>query len=88
MRHDELVIFPLLEWRGKEWLIEKRATFLPVVPRSITGSLSVLAGRTGTRATAGGVHKRWHDGYDYALESLATNVRFCQINGVQRRLNN
>ena len=87
-RHDELVILPLLEWRGKEWLMEKRATFLLMVPRSITSSLSILAGRTGTRVTAGGLHKRWHDGYEYGVECLAKNVRVCHMDGVQRRLNN
>ena len=32
-RHPEMIIHPLLEWRGKEWPQERRQTFLPLMPR-------------------------------------------------------
>ena len=67
-RHPELVIHPLLVWRGKDWLQERRQSLLPLFSRGFS-SLSMLAGCTGTRCTAGAVHRRWHDGYDCAKES-------------------
>ena len=47
----------LRNYRGKEWLIERRAQF---------SSASLLAGRTGTRSFQGKVQVRWHDGIDFA----------------------
>jgi len=68
-RHPELVIAPLRVWRGKQFLIARRQELLPAFPRFLTSSLSALAGRTGTRAATGFVHKRWHDGIEYAKEA-------------------
>ena len=68
-RHPELVIAPLRLWRGKQFLIERRQELLPAFPRLLSSSLSALAGRTGTRAATGFVHKRWHDGIEYAKEA-------------------
>ena len=67
MRHPELVIAPLRVWRGSEFLIERRQELMPSFPRFLS-RLSVLAGRTGTRAAIGFAHKRWHDGIAYAHE--------------------
>jgi hypothetical protein len=55
----------LRDYRGRQWLIERRASFAPSVA-SRRSSVSVFAGRTGTRSFAGKVHTRWHDGIDYA----------------------
>jgi len=85
-RHSELVINPLAEWRGKVWLQQRRQQLLPMLPRGIS-NMSILAGRTGTRVTVGAVHRRWHDGYDYAQESLATESCFMQLIGLQLFLN-
>ena len=52
----------LREYRGKHWLMDRRALFAP--PGS--SQVSVRAGRTGTRALPGKVHMRWHDGIDFA----------------------
>ena len=55
----------LRDYRGKEWLMERRASF--AASASSRGSTaSILAGRTGTRSARGKVHVRWHDGIDYA----------------------
>ena len=85
-RHPEFVIHPLLEWRGKEWLQERRQSLLPLLPRGLS-SLSMFAGRTGTRCTAGRVHRRWHDGYDYAKECIGTETSFFKLIGLQRLVN-
>ena len=82
-RHPELVIHPLLVWRGKDWLQERRQSLLPLFSRGLS-SWSVLAGRTGTRSTAGGVHRRWHDGYEYAKECIGTDDSFFSLIGLQR----
>ena len=55
----------LRDYRGRQWLIERRASFAPSVA-SRRSSVSVFAGRTGTRSFPGKVHTRWHDGIDYA----------------------
>ena len=51
----------LRDYRGKQWLMDRRASFV-----SSDSSSSILAGRTGTRAARGKVHTRWHDGVDLA----------------------
>ena len=53
----------LRDFRGKDWLMQQRASFA-------SSSASLRAGRTGTRAIHGKVQVRWHDGIDYA-KSLA-----------------
>ena len=53
----------ILHYHGKDWLQEQRRM------NSIGQWWSILAGRTGTRAQAGIVHKRWHDGVDLAAEA-------------------
>jgi len=55
----------LREYRGRQWLIERRAHFAPSVA-SRSSTASVFAGRTGTRSFRGKVHTRWHDGIDFA----------------------
>jgi len=52
----------LREYHGKQWLMDKRAQLAP----SGSSGVSMLAGRTGTRALAGKVQMRWHDGIDPA----------------------
>ena len=49
----------LLEFRGLQWLAERRSAFS-------SGLLGILAGRTGTRVAAGNVATRWHDGVRFA----------------------
>ena len=51
----------LREYRGKQWLMDRRASFAT----AFRSNVSVHAGRTGTRAFRGIVHTRWHDGVDY-----------------------
>ena len=51
----------LREYKGKQWLMERRASFAS----ALRSNVSVHAGRTGTRACRGIVHTRWHDGIDY-----------------------
>ena len=58
----------LRDFRGKVWLMQRRASFSPS-GASIVGSASLLAGRTGTRAVHGKVQMRWHDGIDHAKSS-------------------
>jgi hypothetical protein len=55
----------LREYRGRQWLIEQRASFAPSVA-SRGSTASVFAGRTGTRSFPGKVQARWHDGIDFA----------------------
>jgi hypothetical protein len=55
----------LREHKGKQWLMERRASFAPTVA-SRDSSSSILAGRTGTRSFRGKVNTRWHDGIDFA----------------------
>ena len=55
----------LREYRGKQWLMDRRASFAPSVASS-DSTVSILAGRTGTRSVRGKVHVRWHDGIDFA----------------------
>ena len=52
-------------YRGRSWLMEQRSKFAPSVA-SLASPASMLAGRTGTRAQAGKVHMRFHDGIEYA----------------------
>ena len=49
-----------LHYHGKQWLQEQRIT------HAVGQRVSMLAGRTGTRAMPGIVHRRWHDGVDAA----------------------
>ena len=67
-RHPESFVSALRGWRGKEWLIEKRQSLLPLLPRTFNSRLSSLAGVTGTRCVATKPQRRWHDGIDYATE--------------------
>ena len=55
----------LRDYRGKTWLMQRRASFAPSTA-SIDSPASATAGRTGTRSFAGIVHTRWHDGVDFA----------------------
>ena len=55
----------LREHRGKQWLMDRCASFVPV-GASQSSSHSMLAGRTGTRAFRKYVHIRWHDSIDFA----------------------
>ena len=55
----------LRDFRGAQWLIDRRASFAPAVA-SHSSPASILAGRTGTRAYRGKVHMRWHDGVELA----------------------
>ena len=55
----------LREFRGKQWLIDRRASLAPAAS-SHNSSHSVLAGRTCTRSFRGKVNTRWHDGIDLA----------------------
>ena len=55
----------LREHRGKQWLMDCRASLAPARSSS-SSEVSVLAGRTGTRTFSGKVHTRWHDGVDFA----------------------
>ena len=55
----------LRDYRGKEWLMDRRASFAPSVA-SRGSSVSIYAGRIGTRSVRGKVHVRWHDGIDFA----------------------
>jgi len=59
----------LRDFHGKQWLIDKRASFAPSTA-SRNSPASILAGRTGTRAFRGKVHMRWHDGIDMARDVL------------------
>ena len=51
----------LLDYRPPSWFADRRLAL---------GSSSSQGGRTGTRATAGGVARRWADGVQYAREAL------------------
>ena len=59
----------LREYRGKDWLMQRRASFAPSTA-SRASSVSMTAGGTGTRAVRGYVHTRWHDGIDMARNRL------------------
>ena len=59
----------LREYKGKEWLMHRRALFAPSAA-SRGSSVSITAGRTGTRSVHGKVHMRWHDGIDLARSYL------------------
>ena len=61
----------LRNYKGKEWLMERRALCAPAAASS-AGTASVFAGRTGTRALPGKVHVRWHDGIDFAVSCRST----------------
>ena len=52
----------LRDYRGMQWLMDRRAS---LAPRD-SNSVSIKAGRTATRAVRGKVHARWHDGIEYA----------------------
>ena len=55
----------LRDYRGKEWLMMRRAQFVPANP-AILIVVSALAGRTNTREFRGQVQARWHDGVSHA----------------------
>ena len=55
----------LRNYRGRDWLMERRMSFAPSVA-SRDSPASILAGRTGTRAFKGKVFMRWHDGIEFA----------------------
>lgn len=50
----------MLKYHGAEWLQEQH------ILHADGESSSLMAGRTGTRAQSGIVHRRWHDGVDRA----------------------
>ena len=75
-RHPEFFVSCLRSWRGREWLIERRAENMPILAR-VASRLSIHAGLTRTRASAGCVQKRWHDGVDYARQTLASEYFLC-----------
>ena len=52
----------LQSYHGKQWLIDRRIALAPARGASV----SIFAGRTGTRAAPGYVFTRWHDGVDMA----------------------
>ena len=52
----------LQNYHGKQWLIDRRIALAP----ASSASVSIFAGRTGTRAAPGHVFTRWHDGVDMA----------------------
>ena len=56
-------------YKGKTWLMFRESLLAPATA-SRNSPVSVTAGRTGTRAFAGKVHTRWHDGVDYARHHL------------------
>ena len=64
----------LLHYRAREWLIQRRIPPLPANGRSS----SCLAGRTGTRSSAGCVHARWHDGIELARGCSIFRMHFDQ----------
>ena len=64
----------LRTYHGSEWLIEQRSSFIS----SSTSTMSVVAGRTGTRSFQGKVFMRWHDGVHYALERISEE-QLCKI---------
>ena len=66
----------LRSWRGREWLIERRAENMPVLAR-VAGRLSIHAGLTRTRLSAGCVQVRWHDGVDFARQTLSSEYFLC-----------
>ena len=55
----------LRDFRGQVWLMQRRASCAPTMS-SRARSVSLLAGRTNTRAIHGKVQMRWHDGIEYA----------------------
>ena len=58
----------LREYRGKQWLIDRRVSLAP----ADSSNVSIFAGRTGTRSFQGCVHTRWHDSIDYARANCAS----------------
>ena len=62
----------LREYKGKQWLMDRRVSFAPTVA-SRASTASVFAGRTGTMSFRGKVHARWHDGVDFA-RSRSTSI--------------
>jgi len=60
-RHPEFWPARLLAFRDAAWLQARRL---------VVGSLSVLAGRTATRAHRAHVERRWQDGLDFARAQL------------------
>ena len=52
--------YKTLHYHGKAWLQEQRRI------HAVGQNGSLIAGRTGTRAEPGIVHRRWHDGVDVA----------------------
>ena len=88
-RHPEFIVSPLRVWRGSDWLVERRQELLPALPAIFSAgsySRSSFAGRTGTRASSGCVHKRWHDGIDYAKQLGESPTPFLSVIGLQRLL--
>ena len=56
-------------YRGRSWLMEQRSKFASSVA-SLASPVSMVAGRTGTRAMSGKVHMRFHDGIEYARTNM------------------
>jgi hypothetical protein len=69
-------------------IVDRRQELLPALPAlSYVGRcLSSFAGRTGTRVSSGCVHKRWHDGIEYAKQLHESPAPFLSIIGLQRLL--
>ena len=61
----------LLEFHNDEWLWHRRAAFVPENGSQST-RLSVIAGRTGTRASSGPRQPRWEQGVSLAKQVLQT----------------
>ena len=84
-RHPNHVISPLRIWRGRDWLMQQRQSHMPAVSQ-FWSRLTSFAGRTGTRAYAGCVHKRWHDGVAFAAETLDSSSTLNPWAGLQQLL--
>ena len=58
----------LRTFHGSDWLILQRMSFI----KAASNTVSVLAGRTGTRTFPGKVFARWHDGVNNALFHISS----------------
>ena len=56
----------LQAYHGKAWLIDRRVALAP----ASSATVSIFAGRTGTRSAPGRVFTRWHDGVDLARSHI------------------
>ena len=58
----------LRTFHGSDWLFLQRMSFI----KAASNTVSVLAGRTGTRTFPGKVFARWHDGVNNALFHISS----------------